>query len=136
MARRFTFYFPARTLVLVMGEVLLIIISFVLATMLQFGERSYTVLNYENGLLKIGVVAVVGLLCMYYLDLYDPQKLHTPGELTFRLLVVIGTLSLVLGILTSLIPSSFPPASLLEHRSLGKRRPYTSAVRTLHSSRW
>src|SRR5256885_4257745 len=90
---------------LVMGEVLLIIISFVLATMLQFGERSYTVLNYENGLLKIGVVAVVGLLCMYYLDLYDPQKLHTPGELTFRLLVVIGTLSLVLGILTSLIPS-------------------------------
>ena len=53
---------------LVMGEVLLIIISFVLATMLRFGDRSYTVLNYENGLLKIGVVAVVGLFCMYYLD--------------------------------------------------------------------
>ena len=105
MSRRFAFYFPARTLVLVVGEVLLIIMSFILATMLRFGERSYTVLNYENGLLKIGIVAVVGLLCMYYLDLYDPQKLHTPGELTFRLLVVIGTLSLVLGILTSLIPS-------------------------------
>ncbi len=105
MARRFTFYFPARTLVLVFGEVILIICSFILATILQFGPRYYAVLNYENGLSKIGVVAFLGMLCMYYLDLYDPQRLHTPGEMPFRLLVVVGTLSLVLGLLTTLVPS-------------------------------
>ena len=42
---------------------------------------------------------------MYYLDLYDPQRLHTPGEMPFRLLIVVGTLSLVLGLLTTVIPS-------------------------------
>ncbi len=105
MARRLTFYFPARTLVLVFGEVILIICSFILATILQFGPRYYAVLNYENGLIKIGVVAFLGMLCMYYLDLYDPQRLHTPGEMPFRLLVVVGTLSLVLGLLTTLVPS-------------------------------
>jgi len=105
VARRFTFYFPTRTLVLVFGEVILIICSFVLATILQFGGRYYAVLNYENGLFKIGVVAFLGMLCMYYLDLYDPQRLHTPGEMPFRLLVVVGTLSLILGLVTTLVPS-------------------------------
>lgn len=105
MARRFTFYFPTRTLVLVFGEVILIVCSFVLATILRFGPKYYAVLNYENGLIKIGVVAFLGMLCMYYLDLYDPQRLHTPGEMPFRLLVLVGTLSLVLGLLTTLVPS-------------------------------
>ena len=105
MAHRFTFYFPTRTLVLVFGEVILIVCSFVLATILQFGGRYYTVLSYENGLVKIGVVSFLGMLCMYYLDLYDPQRLHTPGEMPFRLLVVVGTLSLILGLVTTLVPS-------------------------------
>jgi len=77
----------------------------VLATILQFGGRYYTVLSYENGLVKIGVVSFLGMLCMYYLDLYDPQRLHTPGEMPFRLLVVVGTLSLILGLVTTLVPS-------------------------------
>jgi sugar transferase (PEP-CTERM system associated) len=102
--RHLTFSFPTRTLILAVGEVGLLISSFLLATLLQFRGQSFDVLAYQNGLYKIVAVAVLGLLCMYYLDLYNTQKILGRGQMQFRVLVVIGTLSLLLGLLGMLFP--------------------------------
>ncbi len=100
-----TFYFPRRTLILILGEVGILIASFLFATFLQFREQSYVVLNYQYGMYKITAVAVIGLLCMYYLDFYDTQRIVIHGEMHLRLLVVVGTLSLLLGLLGALFPN-------------------------------
>ena len=76
--RQLRFYFPARTLILIFGEVGILVASFLLATVLQFREQTYAVLSYEYGLYKIAAVVAMGLLCMYYLDFYDTQRI--PGR--------------------------------------------------------
>jgi sugar transferase (PEP-CTERM system associated) len=103
-SRHVTFYFPARTLILILGEIGILVGSFVLATVLQFREHSYAVLSYEYGLYKIAAVVAMGLLFMYYLDFYDTQRILGRGELQFRLLVVVGMLSLLLGVLGAMFP--------------------------------
>ena len=102
--RQLRFYFPARTLILIFGEVGILVASFLLATVLQFREQTYAVLSYEYGLYKIAAVVAMGLLCMYYLDFYDTQRIPGRGELQFRVLVVVGTLSLLLGLLGAIFP--------------------------------
>ena len=103
-SRQLRFYFPARTLILIFGEVGILVASFLLATVLQFREQTYAVLSYEYGLYKIAAVVAMGLLCMYYLDFYDTQRIPGRGELQFRVLVVVGTLSLLLGLLGAIFP--------------------------------
>ena len=53
MIRLFNVYYPVRTLVLLAGEALVIWTSFLLATVLRNPEKSYVLLNYENGYYKI-----------------------------------------------------------------------------------
>jgi sugar transferase (PEP-CTERM system associated) len=94
--RLFNVYYPVRTLVLLAGEALVVWTSFLLATMLQFPEKAYIVLNYENGYWKIlGITAVV-LLFSHWFDLYDESHISEKGELVFRLLLIPGLLALLL----------------------------------------
>ena len=104
MVRLFNVYYPVRTLVLVGGEVIIVCASFLLATLVQVGPDSYLVLNYENGFYKILAVAGLALLCLYYSDMYDLERLRSQGEVFFRLLVVLGTLSLLLAAISYLFP--------------------------------
>ena len=93
MIRLFNVYYPVRTLVLLIGEALIVWTSFLLGAVYTFRQDSYLVLNYEGGYLKILVVTVVVLLCSHWFDLYDTARLTSRGELYFRLLMVPGLLA-------------------------------------------
>lgn len=98
MIRLFNVYYPVRTLVLLVGEVLIVWTSFLLATLMQYGygPDSYIALNYEGGYYKILGVTVIVVVASYLFDLYDPAQVEERGELYFRLLLVPGLLALLL----------------------------------------
>ncbi len=104
MVRLFHVYYPIRMLVLLTCEAVAIAASFVMATMLVLGADSYLVLNYEGGALKIVIVVAITLLCSYYLDLYAPQRLTSKSEIYFRLMAVVGIVSIIL----SAVAFAFP----------------------------
>ena len=96
MIRLFNVYIPVRTLVLLIGEALIVLASFLLGAVYELREDSYLVLNFENGYYKILGVTVLVLLCSHWLDLYDTARLNTRGELYFRLLMVPGVMAFIL----------------------------------------
>jgi len=104
MIRLFNVYYPVRTLLLVGGEVVIVCASFLLATLVRLGPQSYLILNYENGYYKILAVSGLPLLCLYYSDMYDLERLRSQGEVFFRLLVVLGTVSLLLAAICYVFP--------------------------------
>jgi sugar transferase (PEP-CTERM system associated) len=93
LIRLFNVYYPIRTLILLLGEALIVWTSFLLAAVVELREDSYLVLNYEGGYVKLFVVTGVVLLCSHWFDLYDTARLNTKGELYFRLLMVPGLLA-------------------------------------------
>ncbi len=96
MIRLFNVYYPVRTLVLLIGEALIVWTSFLLGTWIVLGEDSYIALNYDYGYYKIFAVTVLVLLCSHWLDLYDTARLNTKGELYFRLLLMPGVMAFIL----------------------------------------
>ena len=96
MIRLFNVYYPVRTLVLLVGEALIVWTSFLLGTFFVWRQDSYLILNYEGGYLKILIVTLLVLLCSHWFDLYDTARLTSRGELFFRLLMVPGLLAFVL----------------------------------------
>lgn len=105
MVKLFNAYFPARTVLLAASEALLMALAMVASVYARFGTDSPLVLMYESGLLKIAVVAVVCLICMYYYDLYDSLLLLNSREVVTRLFQVLGTACLVLAVLYYLYPA-------------------------------
>ncbi len=106
MFRLFNVYYPVRGLVLLAGEAVIVCASFLLATLIHFGPNSDLVLNHESGYYKILAVTGLALLCMHYFDLYDVRSLPSSSETYFRLLLVLGTLSLLLAAVSYLFPNS------------------------------
>ena len=106
MIRFFHTYFPARTLFLGISEALLVTTAFVIATFARLGASDANLmLNYEQGFLKISVVAVIFILCMYYFDLYDSLVLSNRREVLTRLVQVLGTVCIMLALLYFAIPT-------------------------------
>ncbi len=95
MIRLFHVYYPIRTLILLLGEALIVWTPFLVAAVVVLREDSYLVLNYEGGYIKLFVFTAVVLLCSHWFDLYDTARLNTRGELYFRLLMVPGLLAFV-----------------------------------------
>src|SRR5271169_1514779 len=104
MIRVFNVYYPMRLLVLIAGEALLVCASFVVGVMLRLGQDSSLVLLDEDGLYKILGITAVALICLYYFDLYDPDRVPSKGETYFRLLVAMGLLSFMLAALSYFDP--------------------------------
>lgn len=104
MIRLFNVYYPTRSIVLLLCEALIVSGSFLLATLLIAGPDAYLVLNYEYGALKIGALTALTLLCSYYFDLYEPQRMSGRWEIYFRLLLVLGFLSFLLSAVIYLFP--------------------------------
>jgi sugar transferase (PEP-CTERM system associated) len=105
MIRLFNVYYPTRTIVLLLCEALIVGGSFLLAAALILGPDTYLVLNYEYGALKIIGLTVLTLLCSYYFDLYEPQRISARWEIYFRLLLVLGFLSFLLSAVIYLFPA-------------------------------
>ncbi len=104
MIRLLNVYYPTRTIVLLLCEGLIVSGSFLLATVLLLGPDTYLALNYEYGGLKILGLTVLTLLCSYYFDLYEPQRMTARWEIYFRLLLVLGFLSFLLSAVVWLFP--------------------------------
>jgi len=92
--RLFKVYYPVRTLILVLGEGLLVWTSLLLATVWQFRADSYIALNFEYGYYKILALTILALLLSHWFDLYNPVQTCDKGEFYFRLLLVPGLLAL------------------------------------------
>lgn len=105
MIRVFNSYVPSRTLLLLGGEIAIILSSFMLAIFISFRGASGDVLRDSHSLWILGCVTLLALLCSHYLELYDLNRLAKPGEMYSRILILVGTLSLVLAVLTFLDPN-------------------------------
>lgn len=104
MIRLFNVYYPLRSVILLGSELLLIVGSLLLSVLLQWGADSFIVLNYESGYWKIFGTTGLAMLCLYYFDLYDMQRLRSQGETFFRLLFVVGALSVAFGVVGYFFP--------------------------------
>lgn len=81
-------------------------LAFTAATFARLGTSDASVmLDYEQGLLKIFVVAVVFITCMYYFDLYDSLILRHRREFITRFVQVLGTVCVLLAVLYYAIPA-------------------------------
>lgn len=98
MVRLFQVYYSTRTLVLIGVEILVVLASFVLAIAVCFGPgRLYSVLFLSgNGWYKLLAITGLAILCLYYFDLYDLQRVTAPREEYYRLFAGLGTFSLAL----------------------------------------
>jgi sugar transferase (PEP-CTERM system associated) len=104
LIRLFNVYIPVRTLVLLIGEALIVWSSFLLGVWLVRQQDTYIALFYEHGFYKILGVTLLVLLCSHWFDLHDTAPLNTKGELYFRLLMVPGLLALILAVVASIKP--------------------------------
>ena len=105
MIRLLNAYFPRRTFFLGISEGFLVALAFIAATIARLGATDASVmLSYEQGFLKVLVVAGAFLVCMYYFDLYDSAILSNRREVLSRLVQVLGTACLVLAVLYYVYP--------------------------------
>jgi sugar transferase (PEP-CTERM system associated) len=113
--RLFKVYYPLRTLVLLVGEAMIVWLSFLLATVWR-NQDSWLLVNVDGGYFqvlqvlgpKILVVTGVVLLLSHLFDLYDSSSLGARWEHAFRLLLVLGLVALALAALGSRYPSLLP----------------------------
>jgi sugar transferase (PEP-CTERM system associated) len=67
-------------------------LAFVAAAVARLGTSAAAfMLSYQDGSLKILVVSVAVVICMYYFDLYDSSILGNRQEVLIRLIQVLGT---------------------------------------------
>ncbi len=104
MVRLFNVYHPSRTFLLVCSEIGLTVLCFVGALFLRGGSDSYTVLTNPVGIVQLLVMTGTCVFCLYCFDLYDFQNIDSNRELFRRLLLVLGTTSLILGTIYYLFP--------------------------------
>jgi sugar transferase (PEP-CTERM system associated) len=114
--RLFKVYYPLRTLVLLVGEALIVGLSFVAGMLLvqQLQGREYSLLQVSNELfidgayLKILGITGIVLLLSHGFDLYDSSQFGAKLDQTFRLLLVLGLVALVLAPTIYFFPSFLP----------------------------
>ena len=104
MIRLFNVYIPVRTLVLLIGEALIVWTSFLLGAVLVLREDTHYALYDDDGFYKILGITVLVLLCSHGLDLYDTARLNTKGELYFRLLMLLGLMAFILACVAKVHP--------------------------------
>ena len=110
MIRLFNVYYPVRTLVLLLGEALVIVFSFVLGTMFTVESmlRFSNALFIERGYLRILALTGVVLLLSHGFDLYDSSKIEQKLDQAFRILFVLGLVALALGAIIYKFPDFLP----------------------------
>ena len=110
MIRLFNVYYPVRTLVLLVGEALIVGVSFVLGalwnsdSMLRLSNEMFI----EGGYLRILGVVVIVLLVSHGFDLYDSSYSAARLEQAFRILFALGLVALVLASVTYFSPGFLP----------------------------
>lgn len=104
MIRLFNIYFPTRTVILAVGELVLIAGSFIAAVAVLAGPSTFSVLSSAQGLYKILAICGFCFLCFYYFDLYVPGSLNPGTGALLRMFSAVGLISILLGLISYLIP--------------------------------
>ena len=90
-------YSPSsRSIVLIAGESCLLVAAVAISGFLRLGDDAWQLLAFDDGLLKLLLVAAVYQLCLYYNDLYDLRTIGDSRDLFVRLVQSLGTTSLML----------------------------------------
>ena len=109
MIRLLSAHFPSRTVFLGVSEAMLVSFAFLFATEVRLGtDEASLMFSYEQGILKIAVVLIASLVCMYYFDLYNSSILTNRREAVARLIQVLGTECILL----ALVYYVYPPLEL------------------------
>ncbi len=106
MIKLLNVYYPTRTVILILCEALIVGGSFVLASAIVLGGETFNVLGHDHGIMKIAVLTVCTILCVYYFDLYEPQHISARWEIYFRLLLVMGCLAFALSAIVYVFPEA------------------------------
>jgi sugar transferase (PEP-CTERM system associated) len=107
MVRLFHAYFPTRTLLLCMSELLLVLVSMIIGTVVSTGLADADLaLMYEGGLMKIALITGVVFVWMYYFDLYDTSVLGNRREVFTRITQVFGATCASLAAIYYMFPES------------------------------
>jgi len=93
-----------RSVFLIVCESALILEAVGLAAWLRLGEGAWELLASVDGLAKVGLVAAVCQVCLYYMDLYDLRVVADRRDLFVRALQALGAASVILAILYYLFP--------------------------------
>jgi sugar transferase (PEP-CTERM system associated) len=107
MVRLFHAYFPTRTLLLCMSELLLVLVSMIIGTVVSTGLADADLaLMYEGGLMKISLITAVVFIWMYYFDLYETNVLGNRREVFTRITQVFGATCASLAAIYYIFPNS------------------------------
>jgi len=124
--RLFKVYYPVRTLVLLVGEALIVWFSFVLGIwaatwMSEVGYARPRLLPDREVLPIFWLIAVTGIVLLFShgLDLYDAGSLGSKSELTLRLLRVLGLVAFSLAAVGSIYRHFRPGRDFLPGAPLG-----------------
>jgi sugar transferase (PEP-CTERM system associated) len=99
-------YFPRRTFFLGLSEAGLVALGFIAASIARLGATDAgLMLSYEQGFLKVTVVSLAFVTCIYYFDLYDSSVLSNRREVLTRLVQALGTTCLLLACCYYIYPS-------------------------------
>lgn len=106
MIRIFNTYFPLRLLVLGATELCLVCIAFVVAAVFHTGTLTALVLGRQGRFGKIALVVAILFVCMYYVDLYEPELLKTRVGMFVRMIQAVGALIILLAFVYRAYPAA------------------------------
>jgi exopolysaccharide biosynthesis polyprenyl glycosylphosphotransferase len=100
-------YFPARTVLLGLSEVLLATLAFLMAMVVYQGTLNTRIaLHYEGGGVKLALAVAVSAACMYCFDLYDSMVLRSRRETFTRVIQALGSVCIVLACIYTVFPAT------------------------------
>ncbi len=108
MFRIFNQYVSAKSVVLMVVEGLLVVLSLICAAKLRFWndpQEFSLYVTFPDFAVQTVIVVVVCLVCFYYNDLYDLSTGYGSVERVLRIEQSLGAASLLLGLLYFLVPS-------------------------------
>jgi sugar transferase (PEP-CTERM system associated) len=100
----FNLYIPRRTLILIVGEIVAICVSFLLAMVVRLGEGVSIAFRDQHAFPKILTVVALAFVCAHNMELHDPHRLLRPQQMLPRALIMVGTLSVLLAGLSYVFP--------------------------------
>jgi sugar transferase (PEP-CTERM system associated) len=95
---------PVRTLLFVTGESALIYLAILLAAFVRFGSTQTSFLS-PHVLSRALLIMLICQFCLYYNDLYNSKFITTHSELGLRLIKAIGSASIILACIYSVVPT-------------------------------
>ncbi len=107
MLRNFNYYFPRRTIFLVVSENLLIFGIIQLAVFMRSGFETGSGVNSLNLMARVVLITLVCQMSLYYHDLYDLRIVKESKELFVRLIQSVGISAILVAGIYLVFPSTF-----------------------------